>query len=233
MRRVDLMSKTTTLVTMLSIVYALIDMKIIFLAPILTISIPYRFMKYKEEGKHTENRKILNNLLLFNLIVFIGVIAITNRMSTDIFEIIVNIIITFIYFKVLSMIDKKREILYNNPQMVYDKINEKMDYAINVDVPDENIVNRMGGRRACPGCGCTYHIKHNPPKVEDICDVCGAKLVLRDDDKPETVTKRLSVYHEQTKPLIDFYKKEGVLREVDGTQDLNDVFQAITEILGA
>ena len=125
MRRVDLMSKTTTLVTMLSIVYALIDMKIIFLAPILTISIPYRFMKYKEEGKHTENRKILNNLLLFNLIVFIGVIAITNRMSTDIFEIIVNIIITFIYFKVLSMIDKKREILYNNPQMVYDKINEK------------------------------------------------------------------------------------------------------------
>ena len=110
---------------------------------------------------------------------------------------------------------------------------EKVDFAINVEVPDENIVNRMGGRRACPGCGCTYHIKHNPPKVEDICDVCGAKLVLRDDDKPETVTKRLSVYHEQTKPLIDFYKKEGVLREVDGTQDLNDVFQAITEILGA
>ena len=113
------------------------------------------------------------------------------------------------------------------------EMGEKMDYAINVEVPDENIVNRMGGRRACPGCGCTYHIKHNPPKVEDICDVCGAKLVLRDDDKPETVTKRLSVYHEQTKPLIDFYKKEGVLREVDGTQDLNDVFQAITEILGA
>ena len=127
MRRVDLMSKTTTLVTMLSIVYALIDMKIIFLAPILTISIPYRFMKYKEEGKHTENRKILNNLFLFNLIVFIGVTAITNRMSTDIFEIIVNIIITFIYFKVLSMIDKKRETLYNNPQMVYDKINEKIN----------------------------------------------------------------------------------------------------------
>ena len=131
MRRVDLMSKTTTLVTMLSIVYALIDMKIIFLAPILTISIPYRFMKYKEEGKHTENRKILNNLLLFNLIVFIGVTAITNRMSTDIFEIIVNIIITFIYFKVLSMIDKKRETLYNNPQMVNDKINERSCVSMN------------------------------------------------------------------------------------------------------
>ena len=114
-----------------------------------------------------------------------------------------------------------------------DKMGETIDYAIDVEVPDENIVNRMGGRRACPGCGCTYHIEHNPPKVEDICDVCGAKLVLRDDDKPETVTKRLSVYHEQTKPLIDFYKKEGGLREVDGTQDLNDVFQAITEILGA
>ena len=114
-----------------------------------------------------------------------------------------------------------------------EKMGETIDYAINVEVPDENIVNRMGGRRACPGCGCTYHIKHNPPKVEDIYDVCGAKLMLRDDDKPETVTKRLSVYHEQTKPLIDFYKKEGVLREVDGTQDLNDVFQAITEILGA
>ena len=114
-----------------------------------------------------------------------------------------------------------------------EKMGETIDYAINVEVPDENIVNRMGGRRACPGCGCTYHIKHNPPIVEDICDVCGAKLALRDDDKPETVTKRLSVYHEQTKPLIDFYKKEGVLREVDGTQDLNDVFQAITEILGA
>ena len=114
-----------------------------------------------------------------------------------------------------------------------DKMGETIDYAIDVEVPDENIVNRMGGRRACPGCGCTYHIEHNPPKVEDICDVCGAKLVLRDDDKPETVTKRLSVYHEQTKPLIDFYKKEGVLRDVDGTQDLNDVFQAITEILGA
>ena len=114
-----------------------------------------------------------------------------------------------------------------------EKMGETIDYAINVEVPDENIVNRMGGRRACPGCGCTYHIKHNPPKVEGICDVCGAKLMLRDDDKPETVTKRLSVYHEQTKPLIDFYKKEGVLREVDGTQDLNDVFQAITEILGA
>ena len=73
-----------------------------------------------------------------------------------------------------------------------------MDYAINVDVPDENIVKRMGGRRACVGCGATYHIAYAAPKQEDICDVCGKELILRDDDKPETVQKRLDVYHEQT-----------------------------------
>lgn len=113
------------------------------------------------------------------------------------------------------------------------KRGEKIDFAINVEVPDENIINRMGGRRACLACGCTYHVKYNPPKEEGICDVCGAKLVLRDDDKPETVKKRLDVYHEQTQPLIDFYEKAGVLKEVDGTQDMDAVFQAITEILGA
>lgn len=113
------------------------------------------------------------------------------------------------------------------------KMGTTIDYAINVEVPDENIVTRMSGRRACLACGCTYHIVYNAPKTEDICDVCGAKLVLRDDDKPETVNKRLTVYHEQTQPLIDFYKNEGVLVEVDGTQNLEDVFQAITKILGA
>src|SRR5699024_7717625 len=74
------------------------------------------------------------------------------------------------------------------------KLGEKMDYAINVDVPDENIVNRMGGRRACVGCGATYHVVYNAPKVENVCDTCGENLVLRDDDKPETVQKRLDVY---------------------------------------
>lgn len=74
-------------------------------------------------------------------------------------------------------------------------LGEKMDYAINVDVPDENIVKRMGGRRACVGCGATYHIAYAAPKQEDICDVCGKELILRDDDKPETVQKRLDVYH--------------------------------------
>lgn len=112
------------------------------------------------------------------------------------------------------------------------KIGEKMDYAINVEVPDENIVNRMGGRRACVGCGATYHIKYNPTKTEGVCDACGEKLILRDDDKPETVQNRLTVYHEQTQPLIDYYAKQGIMKEVDGTQDMEDVFTAIADILG-
>lgn len=112
------------------------------------------------------------------------------------------------------------------------KLGEKIDYAINVDVPDENIIKRMGGRRACLKCGATYHIEHVPPKKEGICDNCGEALVLRDDDKPETVQKRLSVYHEQTQPLIDYYEKEGVLKNVDGTKEMNAVFNDICGILG-
>ena len=109
---------------------------------------------------------------------------------------------------------------------------ESVDYAINVEVPDENIINRMSGRRACVGCGATYHIQFNPTKVEGICDACGEKLILRDDDKPETVKNRLSVYHEQTQPLIEYYSGKGVLKEVDGTQPMDDVFAAIVKILG-
>ena len=113
------------------------------------------------------------------------------------------------------------------------KINQKMDYAIDVDVPDENIVNRMSGRRACLNCGATYHIVSIPTKVEGVCDRCGSPVVLRDDDQPETVKKRLDVYHEQTQPLIDYYKEQDILRTVDGTQPMEDVFGAIVEILGA
>lgn len=113
------------------------------------------------------------------------------------------------------------------------KINEKMDYAIDVDVPDENIIHRMGGRRACVGCGATYHLEYAPTKVEGICDACGKELILRDDDKPETVKKRLDVYHEQTQPLIDYYTNAGILKTVDGTVDIDVVFQNIVEILGA
>ncbi|MCI8824812.1 MAG: adenylate kinase [Lachnospiraceae bacterium] len=112
-------------------------------------------------------------------------------------------------------------------------MNDKIDYAVNVDVPDENIIKRMSGRRACVGCGATYHIVYNPTKEEGICDRCGKELILRDDDKPETVENRLNVYHEQTQPLIDYYNNKGVLQEVDGTKDMQEVFDAIVAVLEA
>ncbi len=112
------------------------------------------------------------------------------------------------------------------------KLGEKVDYAVNVDVPDENIINRMSGRRACLNCGATYHIVSIPPKKEGVCDTCGSELVLRDDDQPETVKNRLKVYHDQTQPLIDYYQAKGVLRSVDGTLPMEEVFKAIVAILG-
>ena len=112
------------------------------------------------------------------------------------------------------------------------KMGTDVDYAINVDVPDSSIVSRMGGRRACVTCGATYHLMFMPPKKEGICDSCGSALILRDDDKPETVQKRLDVYHAQTQPLIDFYEKKGILKTIDGTQEIDRVFGDIKEILG-
>lgn len=109
----------------------------------------------------------------------------------------------------------------------------ELDYAIDIEVPDQNIIERMGGRRACVSCGATYHLVNIPPKTEGKCDKCGSDLILRDDDKPETVKKRLDVYHEQTQPLIDYYQELGLLREVDGTVQMNEVFDAIAAILGA
>lgn len=114
-----------------------------------------------------------------------------------------------------------------------EKMGQKVDFAIDVNVPDENIVKRMGGRRACVTCGATYHMVYAPTKKEGICDTCGGELILRDDDKPETVQKRLNVYHDQTQPLIDYYTSQGILRTVDGTVDIDDVFRAITEFLEA
>jgi adenylate kinase len=111
------------------------------------------------------------------------------------------------------------------------ELNDKVDYAINVDVPDENIINRMSGRRACVSCGATYHVEYAAPKKEGICDKCGAELILRNDDKPETVKNRLSVYHDQTQPLIEYYSKKGILKEVDGTKAMNEVFNSIVDIL--
>lgn len=112
-----------------------------------------------------------------------------------------------------------------------EKIGDQIDFAVNVSVPDENIVKRMSGRRACVGCGATYHIEHIPPKKEGICDTCGMELTLREDDKPETVQNRLNVYHSQTQPLIEFYQKKGILQTVDGTVDMKAVFDAIVAIL--
>lgn len=113
------------------------------------------------------------------------------------------------------------------------KLGDKVDFAINVDVPDENIVRRMSGRRACLKCGATYHIEHIPPKKEGICDTCGSELVQRDDDKPETVQNRLKVYHEQTQPLIEYYDGKNILKTVDGTKDMQEVFNNIVSILNA
>ena len=111
-------------------------------------------------------------------------------------------------------------------------IGQKMDYAINIEVPDENIISRMSGRRACVGCGATYHLVYNPTKVDGVCDTCGEKLILRDDDQPETVKNRLDVYHKQTQPLIDYYKAEGILVEVDGTKSMDEVFEDVLKVLG-
>ncbi len=113
------------------------------------------------------------------------------------------------------------------------ELGQKMDFAVDVEVPDENIINRMSGRRACVGCGATYHLVYAPTKMENVCDNCGGELVLRDDDKPETVKKRLDVYHEQTQPLIEYYTNSGILKTVDGTADIGDVFAEIVGILGA
>ncbi len=112
------------------------------------------------------------------------------------------------------------------------KRGEAIDFALDVEVPDENIVNRMSGRRACLSCGATYHLIYAAPKKDGICDKCGKELVLRDDDKEETVKKRLEVYHTQTQPLIDYYNNAGVLHELDGTKDINDIFASIKELLG-
>ena len=112
------------------------------------------------------------------------------------------------------------------------ELGDSIDYAIDVNVPDENIIRRMGGRRACVNCGATYHVEYIPPKKDGICDTCGNELILRDDDKPETVKNRLDVYHKQTQPLIDFYQAKGILKTVDGTVDMKDVFAAIVTILG-
>lgn len=112
-----------------------------------------------------------------------------------------------------------------------DKLGEKIDYAVEVDVPDSAILSRMSGRRVCLSCGSTYHIEFTPPTKENVCDSCEHDLVIRDDDKPETVKKRLEVYHELTSPLVDYYDKHGILKKVDGTKLPEEVFSNIIAML--
>ena len=106
------------------------------------------------------------------------------------------------------------------------------DHVLSIEISDEEIVNRMSGRRACPACGATYHVVSAPSKVEGKCDKCGADLVLRDDDKPETVNHRLEVYHEETEPLKDFYAQRGVLRMVDNQPTIEATTQVVLKALG-
>lgn len=109
---------------------------------------------------------------------------------------------------------------------------ESIDHVINISVPDEAIVSRIAGRRACPKCGATYHIVNAAPKTEGVCDHCGAELYLRDDDRPETIKRRLEVYHKVSEPLIRYFDEKGILCNVDGTKELDEVFRNITDILG-
>ncbi|SDI90047.1 adenylate kinase [Alteribacillus bidgolensis] len=114
---------------------------------------------------------------------------------------------------------------------ILSSLNKSLDYVLNIDVPREDLEERLTGRRISPTSGRTYHVKYNPPKVEGICDEDGSELVQRDDDKPETVKKRLDVNIEQQQPLIDFYEEKGYLRNIDGGQDINKVFEDIEELL--
>lgn len=108
----------------------------------------------------------------------------------------------------------------------------KLDTALLIDVPPDYIIERMSGRRICPSCGASYHIKFNPPEVEGKCDVCGSVLIQRKDDQEKTVVERIEVYDEETQPLIEYYKNKNLLDVVDGTKAINDVFKNICEILG-
>ncbi len=112
-------------------------------------------------------------------------------------------------------------------QQLLAELNTTIDFVVNVEVPEEKLVERLTGRRICPTCGTTYHVLYNPPKVEGICDKDGSQLIQRDDDTAETVKNRLAVNIEQSKPLLDFYQEKGYLVTVNGDQPINKVFEDI------
>jgi adenylate kinase len=103
--------------------------------------------------------------------------------------------------------------------------------ALLIDVSDDEVVRRLGGRRTCAKNGHIFHVEFDPPKNEGVCDVCGARLVVRDDDKPEVIRHRLDTYHEKTKPLVSYYEQRGVLKTVDGELDPDEVGNRIRALL--
>lgn len=105
----------------------------------------------------------------------------------------------------------------------------ELDAAVNISVPDADLVSRVTGRRICKACGATFHVTFNPPKKENVCDKCGGSLYQRDDDKETTVKKRLEAYHSQTAPLIAYYKAAGVYKEIDGTQPIDKVYADVVK----
>jgi len=107
-----------------------------------------------------------------------------------------------------------------------------LDKVLLIDVPEEEIVERLTGRRVCPNCGAVYHIKNNPPKQEGICDKCGSKLIQRDDDTEEVVRNRLEVYKKSTMPLVEYYEKQQKLVRIDGTGEIEEIFERIKKVLG-
>lgn len=114
---------------------------------------------------------------------------------------------------------------------ILNELGTKIDRTIFIDVPEEELMNRLTGRRICTSCGAAYHLVFNPPKIDGVCDLDGAKLYQRDDDNPETVANRLQVNVKQTQPLIDFYKDLGVFVNVDGSRDIDVVFSDVADIL--
>jgi adenylate kinase len=110
--------------------------------------------------------------------------------------------------------------------------NPGLDHVVSFGVPNAEIIRRLSGRRSCPSCQTVYHIAHDPPKKEGRCDKCGGALVQRADDKPETVEARLKVFDQQTSPLVEYYQKRGLLRRVDSTGDINEVYRRLRKVLG-
>jgi adenylate kinase len=114
-----------------------------------------------------------------------------------------------------------------------EKLGLKLDAVLNLEVGDEEVVKRIALRRTCRSCGAVYHLIFNPPRREGVCDRCGGKLYQRDDDREEVVRNRLKVYRQQTKPLLEFYRRRGLLRDVNGERSIEDVFKEILAALGA